>query len=212
MFVMSLLVNCCVMASSSSRASQNRLRRYNEILRHKHPAAFPCDSCLSDNECCFVMPAAPDKSCAHCARRGRPCVTTSWASLDRSRDDLETKISQDERAREQLLEHLNQLQMRLVRNRKLKEKKESEAAEKLRCLEAEMVADGEEIHRSEQDPLSTEECLASWGVQSPFRWFNPISGEMVENMPLSGCPSLGPLESLVPGFSGDDTAGSAPVS
>lgn len=130
------------------------------------------------------MPDQPKKSCAACARRGRPCVTTSWASLDRARDDLDNKISQDERARESLLEQLNQLQMRLVRNRKLKEKKEEEAAKKLQCLEEEMEAEGEEVSRTTQDPLSTEECLASWGVSSPLTWFDPSSGSVLPNMPL----------------------------
>nr|POF17928.1 hypothetical protein CFP56_13339 [Quercus suber] len=169
----------------ASRASQNRLRRYNEILRLKHPADFPCDGCISSNNCCYIMPDAPHKSCAQCARHGRPCVTTSWESLDRARDELSDKIAQDERARELLLEQLNDLQMRLLRNRKVKETKEKEAAEKLRCLEAEMSAEGESISRVRQDPLSTEECLASWGVASPLTWFDPVTLETRPNMPIS---------------------------
>jgi hypothetical protein len=131
------------------------------------------------------MPNQPNKSCAACARRGRPCVTTSWASLDRSRDDLSSKIDQDERAREVLLEQLNNLQMRLMRNRKLKEKKESEASEKLACLEEEMRLEGEEIGRVTQDPLTTEEGLAAWNVGSPFTWFDASTGVLVPNMPVT---------------------------
>jgi len=168
----------------SSRSSQNRLRRKLEIRRHNFPAEFSCDLCLVEGEACYIMPDQPNKSCAHCAGRGRPCITTSWESLDRARDDLGVKISQDEKARELLLEQLNSIQMRLVRNRKIKENKEREAADKLRCLEEEMSAGGEELGRVVQDPLSTEECLAAWGVESPFKWFD-VSGDPVSNMPVA---------------------------
>ena len=48
----------------------------------------------------------------------------------------------------------------------------------------EMEAEGEEVSRTTQDPLSTEECLASWGVSSPLTWFDPSSGSVLPNMPL----------------------------
>ena len=66
--------------------------------------------------------------------------------------------------------------MRLLRNRKLKEAKDAEAAEKLRCLEAEMVAEGEDISRISllpNDPVAIEEGLSAFGVGSPFSWFDP---------------------------------------
>jgi hypothetical protein len=169
----------------ASKASQNRLRRRKEIRRHNLPASFPCDLCLSEGEACYIMPGDNFSACAHCAGRGRKCVTTSWASLDHARDELEVKITQDEKAREALLEQLNALQMRLIRNRQVKKKKEEEAANKLRCMEAEMAIEGEELLRSvAPDPLSVEECLASHDVTSPFQWFDD-SGQL-PNMPLFG--------------------------
>ena len=73
-----------------------------------------------------------------------------------------------------------------MKNRTEKAKKEEEAAEKLRCLEAEMAIDGEELDRVTEDPLAVEECLASWGVSSPLLWFDPTTGVSVENMPIAG--------------------------
>jgi len=105
---------------------------------------------------------------------------------------VEAKIAQDERARELLLEQLNQLQMRLIRNRKVKEKKDLEAAEKLRCLEQEMEEAGEDTSRVVQDPLATEEGLAAWGIQSPMHWFDDTFGVPVPNMPVSRVTSVAP--------------------
>lgn len=72
-----------------------------------------------------------------------------------------------------------------MRNRKLKEKKESEASEKLACLDEEMRLEGEEVGRVVQDPLTTEEGLAAWNVGSPFTWFDPSTGGLLPNMPVT---------------------------
>ena len=52
--------------------------------------------------------------CAECERRGRPCVVSSWEALDRASDNLSSKISEDEKKVEQLLDELDEVRRRLV--------------------------------------------------------------------------------------------------
>jgi len=131
--------------SSSSVSTKNRLRRALEIERAGKESEFPCDLCISINHKCIRMSSAGKARCAHCTRRGRSCVSVSWESLDRTRDDLQAKISSDEKARDQLAHQLSEMIMRIERNRKVLKQAESRAANKLECLEDEMQASGEDL-------------------------------------------------------------------
>lgn len=72
--------------------------------------------------------------CAECELRGRPCVVSSWEALDRASDNLSSKISEDEKKVEQLLDELDEVRRRLVRNRKVQEQNNTRSQEKWDCL------------------------------------------------------------------------------
>jgi len=80
------------------------------------------------------MPSGGDGKCVECTRRGRPCVSTSWVALDRASDGLVDKISSDEKRVEQLLDELDEVRRRLLRNRKVREVNNQRAKEKYDCL------------------------------------------------------------------------------
>ena len=75
------------------------------------------------------MPSGEGK-CSECERRGRPCVSSSWAAIDRASDALSSKITDDEKRVERLLDELDKVRRRLVRNRKVHEQNNKKAEEK----------------------------------------------------------------------------------
>ncbi len=94
--------------------------------------------------------------CSECTRLGRPCVSVSWGSLDKSRESLKASLSRDEEERDRLLERLAELQARLARNRKVLEQTNERAAAKLNCLVQEMEADGEDMTQTVIDASALE--------------------------------------------------------
>ena len=68
--------------------------------------------------------------CAECERRSRPYVVSSWEALDRASNNLSSKISEDEKKVEQLLDELDEVRRRLVRNRKVQEQNNTRSQEK----------------------------------------------------------------------------------
>lgn len=133
------------MPSSTSLSSKNRLRLSQEILRSGEPAEFPCDRCCAANLPCVM--SSRSAKCAHCTQKGRPCVAVSWESLDRTRNETESKIQSDEKEREILFSRLAELHARIERNRKILKQAEERAASKMECLRDEMEAEGEDFTR-----------------------------------------------------------------
>ena len=82
----------------------------------------------------------PDESCrlkcAECVRAGKPCVNMSWASLDRTREEYEKKVQDDETL-------LATVISRLLRNKKILKQAEERARHKTLCLASEMADAGE---------------------------------------------------------------------
>merc|ERR1712054_242070 len=89
-----------------SRSHQDRLKKAATILSFRFENPCPCDHCCERNKTCFIMPSGG--KCAECERRGRPCVVSSWEALDRASDNLSSKISEDEKKVEQLLDELDE--------------------------------------------------------------------------------------------------------
>jgi hypothetical protein len=114
-----------------SRKSQNRLRVASEIERLGKPVSVACDYCIANGKLCVAMPDSSLLKCSECVRRGRPCVNMSWPSLDKSRDDIQKKIDDDEML---LAEVMN----RILRNKKLLRSVNEKAQKKAECLASEL--------------------------------------------------------------------------
>ena len=64
----------------------------------------PCDHCLAFDLICRKMPSSKRSfKCPECYKAGVSCFRTSWASLDRRRNDLKQDIKNDQKLRDQLL-------------------------------------------------------------------------------------------------------------
>ena len=48
------------------------------------------------------MPGDSRLKCAECTRRGKPCVSLSWESLNATRDNLREELAEDEARRDEL--------------------------------------------------------------------------------------------------------------
>lgn len=93
---------------------------------------------------CYVIPHDVDRMCAECTRRGRTCVTSSWAALDRANVLLAEKISCDEKKVEDLLDQLQVIRLRLRHSRWMHEQNKQKAREKYKGLAGLMSAFGQE--------------------------------------------------------------------
>ncbi len=121
---------------SDSRSKTNRLRLAVEIQRNGFPSDFPCEYCCGHDRSCIIMPHAGRAKCSECVRRGKPCVSLSWGSLDRTREEYKKKVEEDE-------EKLAEVLARLLRNKKILRQAEERAAKKAECLSSEMEESGE---------------------------------------------------------------------
>ena len=118
-----------------SSSTQRRLRLSSEIARANHPAETPCNHCFLEGLVCYVMPESRLK-CAECTRLGKACVNMTWASLDRTREEYQKKVDEDEKL-------LAQVISRLLRNKKILKQAEERARQKALCLASDMEAEGE---------------------------------------------------------------------
>jgi hypothetical protein len=116
------------------------------------------------------MPSGEGK-CATCERRARPCVSSSWAALDRASDHLSSKISEDEKRVERLLDELDEVRRRLVRNRKVQEQNNTKSQEKWDCMLREL--ESSEAPTQFEDLASVDFGFQMAGVQSPFSFSLP---------------------------------------
>jgi len=78
------------------------------------------------------------------------------------------KISSDEKRVEQLLDELDEVRRRLLRNRKVREVNNQRAKEKYDCLLREMEASGELAQL--EDVAAMDHGFEMVGVTSPFDW------------------------------------------
>lgn len=141
-----------------SSSTQRRLRLSSEIRRANNLAAVACNHCFSQGIECFVMPNSRLK-CAECTRLGRACVNMSWESLDKTREEYQKKVDEDEKL-------LAEVITRLLRNKKILQQAEERARRKALCLASELEEEGESVSAEQID------CpAASVGVAfSPAMW------------------------------------------
>ena len=87
---------------------------------------------------CFFVPKIPyflrtsRLKCSECVRAGKPCVNMSWQSLDRTREELSSKIAEDEKT-------LATVITRLLRNKKILKEADAKARRKTQCLLSEVA-------------------------------------------------------------------------
>lgn len=108
------------------------------------------------------MPSADSGlKCAACVRAGKPCVNLSWASLDKTREEYQKKVDEDEKLLAEVL-------ARLMRNKKILKQAEERAKKKAQCLMSEMEVSGE----LEDDVAGATDCPAADATVgiSPALW------------------------------------------
>jgi len=121
----------------------NRLCLYQSISKDSDPVLTACLHCSSLSILCVKMENHP--KCAECVRRGRPCVSVLWESLDRTRDKLESNLSVAE-------EELARALARVARLRKTLKHMKDKVAEKALCLARELTNDNDGVSGDEDDP------------------------------------------------------------
>lgn len=136
------------------------LRLASEIRRANTLAEVPCNRCFFEGHDCYVMSSGSNRlKCAECTKAGKPCVNMSWASLDKTREEYEKKVEEDETL-------LATVIARLLRNKKILKQANDRARQKALCMANEMVESGELDVAEEMD------CpAASIGIcASPATW------------------------------------------
>lgn len=153
------------MASSSTK---NRLRLAAEIQRNGRLVAIPCDRCFVSGHTCIAMENASRLRCSECVRLGRPCVNLSWESLDRTREEYQKKIDEDE-------ELLAQVLARLMRNKKILKQAEQRASKKANCLMSELDSSGD-LEVAEDCPAAGSTVGVSPAVWSSLNFLDEALG------------------------------------
>jgi hypothetical protein len=162
----------------SSVSQRNKLLRAAKIIKFGEPSPIHCDRCFEGGILCVIM--AGETHCAECARRGKPCVSTSWAALDKAKDELSKEISEAELQRDALFTQLSELQARIDRKKKVRGQAEERSREKMACLIREAEASGELSNFLLEDIGDMERDLGLNGVQTPFVWSDPAPGTLSE--------------------------------
>ena len=98
-----------------SRASVGHLRLSLGIRDWGVMTASPCNFCVLCGLDCVKMSGDEKLKCAECTRRGKPCVSLSWASLNTSHKNLRKDLAVDEVEWDTLLECLSEVQASVAR-------------------------------------------------------------------------------------------------
>jgi len=121
----------------------NHLHLYQSISKDSDPVSTACLHCSNLSILCVKMENHP--KCAECVRRGRPCVSVSWESLDHTRNKLESDLSVAE-------EELARALARVACLRKTLKHMKDKVAEKALCLACELADDNDGVSGDEDDP------------------------------------------------------------
>jgi len=107
---------------------QNRIRLAFEIDRYETLVDFACERCCCISKLCIVMKDSSfHLKCLECVRASKSCVNMSWASLNRTREDLFSKVAKNKAM-------LTTIITRLLRNKKMLKKVDAKAKRKTQCL------------------------------------------------------------------------------
>ena len=97
--------------------------------------------------------------CSECVRSGRPCVNLSWQSLDKTREEYQKKVDEDEKL-------LAEVIARLLRNKKILAQATERARKKMLCLADGLRDSGEEVDAAAVDCPATDALVG----YSPAMW------------------------------------------
>jgi len=107
-----------------SYQQQSRICLASEIDRYDILINFACERCSYSNKLCIAMKdSSSHLKCSKCVRANKACVNMSWASLNRIRKDLFSKIAKNETV-------LAIVITRLLRNKKMLKKVDAKAKRK----------------------------------------------------------------------------------
>ena len=111
-----------------SHQQQSRIRLAFEIDRYDILVDFAYERCSCSNKPCIAMKDSSSRlKCSKCVRARKACVNMSWASLDRIREDLSSKVAKNEVV-------LAIVITRLLRNKKMLKEVDAKAKRKTQCL------------------------------------------------------------------------------
>ncbi len=86
-----------------------------------------CRACRALLALLVVEHVEPCSKCSECVRANKACVNMSWVSLNRTREDLSSKVAKDEAM-------LAIVITRLLRNKKMLKEVDAKAKRKTQCL------------------------------------------------------------------------------
>jgi len=173
----------------SSASTKNRLRLAAEIQRNGRPVDIPCDRCFLSGHSCIAMANASRLRCSECVRLGRPCVNLSWESLDRTREEYQRKVDEDEA-------ELAVILSRLMRNKKILRQAEHRAAKKALCLSNEMEAAGD-LDSVDNCPAADAGTSVSPAVWTTINFLDEAVTGLLD--PAPGAASSGDIPQLASG-------------
>jgi hypothetical protein len=124
-------------------STHRKLRLVDEILSANTIAEVACDRCFLAGIDCYIMPDSRLK-CAECTRQGKACVNMSWESLDKTREEYQKKVDEDEQL-------LATVISRLLRNKKILAQAKDRARRKALCLASELEQEGEAVNAEMMD-------------------------------------------------------------
>jgi len=115
-----------------SHQQQSRIRLAFEIDRYDILIDFAYERCSCSDKPCIAMEDSSSRlKCSKCVRASKACVNMSWVSLNRTREDLFSKIAKNEAV-------LAIVITRLLRNKKMLKEVDAKAKRKTQCLLFEM--------------------------------------------------------------------------
>jgi len=154
-----------------SYQQQSRIRLAFEIERYDILVDFACERCSCFDKPCIAMEDLSSRlKCSKCVRARKACVNMSWASLNRTREDLSSKIAKDEAM-------LAIVITRLLRNKKMLKEVDAKAKRKTQCLLFEVEESN--VAKSLNCPAANaliEASLAIWSSLAMLDDFSNVSG------------------------------------
>jgi len=107
---------------------QSRIRLVFEIDRYDILVDFACERCSCSSKSCIAMEDSLSRlKCSKCVRASKACVNMSWTSLDRTREDLFSKVAKNEAV-------LTIVITRLLQNKKMLKEVDAKAKRKTQCF------------------------------------------------------------------------------
>ena len=145
--------------STSSKFDDHHILLADRIKTAGIYIEVPCDYCSKKNSLCRKMSDRLELKCEACTRQKKPCVSSSWAALDRDRDRLREDLISDEKKREEMWNSMVELQARISRKRKVLEQAEERSRKKFSCLVDEARSGGIDMNASLREPTEWERLL-----------------------------------------------------